>query len=187
MYDYNFFEHYKSKKKTNKDGNGLVSLVFLIGIVVLGVITANSYFQNGLIVKDNLEMSTELALAENVELFSRIESKQTLNIQLKDMSANLIVASSVIDQREVIRIELINNLVLSLPSDAQILNLSIDQGMITLNGVAAQRSAIAEFQKNLRDTGVFPLITVAGINTQEDDFSFDMSITLGGIIDENIN
>jgi Tfp pilus assembly protein PilN len=185
MYDYNFFESYKTKKKTNKSGTGLITATVLLAFVLLAGLTAYTYYQNALILADNIVMSTELALTENVDIFNRIEAKQNLNTQLMDMSTNLTQASTLIEQREVIRMDLMDTLVLALPSDAQILNLSLSDTTISLSGVAAQRSAIAEFEKSLRDTARFERIAISSITTQEEDFSFDMSLMLGGVSNEN--
>lgn len=187
MYDYNFFENYKYNKKSTVNTKGLAPLTFILAMFVLGGVTAYSFYQNGLLLGQNILMTTELALPENVDTFSRIESKQTLKTTLTTISQDLNGAVTMIDQKEVITQDLMDLIVLSLPSDAQILNMSISDNTISINGVAAQRSAVAEFEKNLRDTGVFASVTLSTINTQEEEYNYDLSISLGGVVNENIN
>lgn len=181
MYDYNFFENYKAKKKTQEKGSGLIIITFLVALLIIGGVAGLSFWQNVTLVADNLIMSTELALQENVDTFSKIESKQNLNTTLKEISQNLSGATGVVEQREVIKQELLDMIILSLPSDAELNSMSLTNEVISINGAAAQRSAIAEFQKSLRDTGAFQEVTVTSINTELDEFTFDMSITLGGV------
>lgn len=181
MYDYNFFENYKAKINTQEKKSGVIIVVFLIGLLLIAGVTGFSYFQNSSLANENLDMSTELALQENVDIFNKIETKQSLSTTLSDMLQNLNGATGTVEQREVIQQELFDLIIAALPSDAQINSLAITTDSISINGIAAQRSAIAEFEKSLRDTGVFQEVVISAINTELEEYTFDMSITLGGV------
>lgn len=187
MHDYNFFESYRMKKQ-NKGGssNTFVTLAFLLFFVTLIGIFGYTYYKVDKIDQEILTLNNTIAKTENQELLKRLEDKKALLGQVQVMATDLQAAAQTLDTGNPINQKLLDDIVASLPADAQLVDISYNQDSVALNGKAALRSAIAEYERSLRQVVTANSISVSNITFAEGVYSFGMTISFGGEADESI-
>lgn len=188
MYDYNFFSNYKGKRKPKgTQGGRVLILIFLLTVVVLG----------GLVfwIRDDLKQLNErndglkatIQLPANQELMARFNEKQTLLTELETQVTELSASEVLLVADNRIQQPLIDALVSALPVDAQVNEWVITSEVVSLSGLAAQRSAIAEYQYSLRQVSFVQEVYVSYISSTEEGFNFSMTISIGGDAYENLD
>lgn len=180
MFDYNFFEGYKRKKSRKSTGNKIPIIVFLSFLVILVGIGGFTFFT---LVKTGAEialLSTEINAPENQETLARITEKQNMIVQLQAMNDSLLTAPQTLDQKNPINRLLMDNMFNSLPADVQLTDISFDPTTVSLSGKAGLRSAVAEFEHNLRLVVPESSIAVSDITLSENEYTFSMTMTVGG-------
>ena len=197
MYDYNFLEEYKIKKKKIELGTRILLSVFLLVAIIIGGISAYTYYINDRVKSEITALEKEINKPSYTEDVRRLASKQVLLKSLSETVSVLQVADASLMVEKPINEDLFKTIVLALPSDTQIDNLTVNQEITSLNGVAAQRSAIAEFEKTLREAEWVQDVYVSNIRSNsisgideeitETNYTFDLTIEMGGGMNENIN
>ena len=193
MYDYNFFENYKIKKKKTQPGTGILLVVFLLVVAILGGVSAYTYDVNNGIKDEIQSLEDELNNPNNVELIKRISVKEELLTNITGMVTGLKASNAALMVEEPINAALFETIVLALPADAQINHMTVNQELVTMMGMAAQQSAIAEFEKTLREAELVQdvhVLDISSITVDETDaveYTFSIIIEIGGVTNENIN
>ena len=187
MQDYNFFSSYKTKRKARKGtGTLLMVLTFVLFIFVSGGVIGFKFFQVVRLEAELILLRESLAAVQTGEELMKIEEKQLMLNDLILLKDNL---NSVPDMlaRNPISPNTFADILTSLPADVQLLNITLAQEQIFIDGKAGIQSAIAEFQYTLRQTIAADSISVMSINRIEEEdteeYAFMLAITLGG--DEN--
>ncbi len=186
MYDYNYFESYTSRKKGKAGSNGKIVLVFVLFFLAVGCITGYTYYKKTDLLKEIHVLEKQLETEDNKAVIQSIQDKQALLVQVQQIKNDITNAPIALDEVNNINKELIEAIVNALPSDAQIIDITFDEQTINMNGKAALRSAVAEFEHNLRLALVIPEIKVRTISFDENEYTFDLEIAYGGDENESI-
>lgn len=186
MYDYNYFESYQAKKNT---GNKPV-IIILVFFFALLLLTIGSIIALKVMLKQDIrEMTDLLALEENQVILNRLNDKERLIGQLNAINQDLRNAPTILEGENPINGALLDNIVKSLPADAQLTDISITQDSVVVIGKAALPSAIAEFQHNLRLIIKAEDISVSNIQIEDESegfYTFEMTIYFRRNVDESI-
>lgn len=186
MVDYNFFEGYKTKKKTRSSAVRVVNVIFLVFMISLASYTGWNYWQIGeqLQVLAKLDQDIEEILA--TEDISRINSKQALLEELTQIVEAMEAAGDNITQSSIIDENLLVTIADALPSDLRLSSMTISANSVTINGEGMSKPAIAEFEYNLKQISSFSSIFISNIQKSSDEsYSFGLTFKVGGDDREN--
>lgn len=186
MYDYNYFENYKSKKKSKSGSTLNIVIVFTLFFLIVAGIFGYTQFKKAVLIAEVLVLEHKLSTSDNEALAKTLQDKQDLLDKIKLMKADISNASTTLTEANPINQELIDAIVQSLPSDAQLNDINLDQESLSLSGKAAIGSAVLEYEHNLRLALVTPSIFVKSITFADNEYTFEMSINFGGDAVESI-
>lgn len=180
MYDYNFFENYKVKKRNGSGGTTRSVLIFFLFAFLMGGLIGNLIYQNNKMTSNIHQLNEKLTSKDSLIVIKRINEKKNLLSQLEQIKTDVISSNETMSTSSPINQLLFTNILKSLPSDAQLISMTIDRSMVILNGKAGLRSAIAEFEHSLRLSISATQISVSTIELTESEYTFAMTINFGG-------
>ncbi|MCY6355050.1 PilN domain-containing protein [Clostridium sp. ZS2-4] len=178
MRDYNFFEAFSEDKKSTNLRFVYVGVAtsIIVGIMVIGylytVFTINS-LENEIASKEKILNSKELKTAsQKMEI-----AQKKLNL-LNSYYDAVEKVNKITSDSDMIKTALIKNISNQVPKEVsfQVMNISDN---LTLQGTAANRTSIAEFEYNLKKCGVFDDVYVPSITGDEEgkEYSFNIICT----------
>jgi type IV pilus assembly protein PilN len=184
MNDFNFFEPYVYTK-TN------IFKVRYFVILLLIAMTAVYYFNFSEITRltsENNKLIDDIQVISENGYLTELEVLQVQNDSLKNRINFTVNFEEFISDTYVINNNLFIDLTSRIPEEMYFESWSLTNDSITMEGIAFERTVIAEFEANLRDAG-YKDVFIDAINESTDltpvEYSFTISMSLGGNTNEN--
>lgn len=173
----NFFSPYV---KTDKPSP--IKSVATIFLLVFLLTVASCIFLQGqsLILKKGISDKEDiLAHYDAIQLQDLANTKQKI-ADLTNFQTQMGQIEGAVSEFDKINIKLVQDIFANVPPGVLFKDLSLNRTEIRLLGTANSRPAIAEFQYNLRNSGISNNIKVTNISMENNLFSFSMLVTFSG-------
>lgn len=178
MRDLNFFEDYIEKREFKIDKK--LMYFTLSSFVVLSLISYIIY--NSMIIKQETQMVENLrSTAENTKTVEKVESIKAKEVEVaefKESVDKIKQLDKTLEGRDIIDEQLLDMITSRIPEDLFLTSLSIQGRDIQIVGIANDKWSVAELQKGLEDLPDIEENFVSNISLQEDNYSFNINITL---------
>ncbi len=173
----NFFSPYLKTEKTSPVKP--ISVVFVI--ILLVTIASYIVLQLQVFVLKSQISAKERVLAsmDTVELQYLAETKEKI-ANLTSFQAQMGETEKAISEMDFIKLEFLQKIFTAVPPDVLFQDLATEQTEWRILGTAKTRAAVAEFEYNLRKSGVVNGITVTNISLKETLYEFNMTGTYSG-------
>jgi type IV pilus assembly protein PilN len=181
MRDFNFFEPFISKEKKSEARGVPAKTLAVLLVLVLAAVPAYNFFQLYTLRSEAQALETRLLNDPNYIKLAEVEQKEADLVQYRVQLSNLSRADEAILASEQINERLLFVISGTLPRDLALNAMSINQGTIQVQGVAASKPAIAEMEYNLRQTGEFANIFVPSISENDGLFNFALTFQIGEV------
>lgn len=181
MRDINFFSYYQDKKQEKRDEK----IYFYIAYGILALVILSTFAINTVKIialnKDIKDYSNKLGAAEIQEKLKEAQEISDKIDILSNYESALSDVASAVTKNDIITDDLLNDITGALPSDVSFKDFKIEGYDVTISGVTHSRTAIGEFQHNLRQLSKVKDVQVSEIaksNTVGEDYSFNMTCVL---------
>lgn len=175
--DMNFFAPYQGQKKEEKNQNIYIySIISFLVVVILGSLLWNT--TNIILLNRKINKYTEeLNAPEIMEKIAKCEDIYNKTNILEEYNQGLNSIISSLKTREVVKVELLNKLSSSLPSEVTFKSINITNNEISIQAVSTNREAIGEVQHNLKNIDNIRDVYISGISGTE-AYNFDIKCSL---------
>lgn len=175
--DMNFFAPYQGQKKEEKNQNIYIySIISFLVVVILGSLLWNT--TNIILLNRKINKYTEeLNAPEIMEKIAKWEDIYNKTNILEEYNQGLNSIISSLKTREVVKVELLNKLSSSLPSEVTFNSINITNNEISIQAVSTNREAIGEVQHNLKNIDNIRDVYISGISGTE-TYNFDIKCSL---------
>lgn len=175
--DMNFFAPYQGQKKEEKNQNIYIySIISFLVIVILGSLIWNT--SNIILLDKKIDKYTEeLNAPEIIEKIAKCEDIYNKTSILDEYNKGLNSIISSLKTREVVKVELLNKLSSSLPSEVTFNSINITSSEISIQAVSTNREAIGEVQHNLKNIDNIEDVYISGISGDK-TYNFDIKCSL---------
>lgn len=181
MKDYNFFEGYKIKRVKKTKSNQLVTVLFLISLICYASIICYNYLAMASMEVRMKVLDDEILVLKTSEDLMRVREKEERMIQLREVVINVEAAGDNINTNSLISENLLAVLADTMPSDVNLISMTIVGNDIHLAGTSLMKPAIAEYEYRLRQIDFVEDIFLVGIETDDvDAYTFTMNLVIGG-------
>lgn len=181
MREINFFESYKGQEKEQNNTLVYLLLTFIVIFVcytyISGEIKIRSFENHIADLEQKLndpQMQDQVALSDEVN--------QKLDI-LSQVETGLEEINRAVESRDLVTVNLLNQLSSTLPTEVSFKNLVITNGSVVMSAVSTSRKAIAEVQHNLKELSQIESVYIGSISELgglEGQYSFDLRCVLKG-------
>jgi len=180
MKDFNFFEPYiASTKKKDKKQKKSPILRILVVLFWIAVILVPSYIY-GTIYLDRQaidEMEIELSKPKMKDALQRVQTKRIQINQLNELNEDLFQIDKTLAGTEVLTEYQMQAIVAAIPENIYIDSLEMSGEKVSIFGYGHRRSAIAEFELNIRKSGIFQAVLLESIESVQAPYSYTLIIT----------
>lgn len=175
--DMNFFAPYQGQKKEEKNQNIYIySIISFLVVIILGTLIWNT--TNIILLNKKIEKYTEeLNSPEIVEKIAKWEDIYNKTNILDEYNKGLNSIISSLKTREVVKVELLNKLSSSLPSEVTFNSINVTNTEISIQAVSTSREAIGEVQHNLKNIDNIGDVYISGISGDK-TYNFDIKCSL---------
>ena len=175
--DMNFFAPYQGQKKEEKNQNIYIySIISFLVIVILGSLIWN--ITNIILLNKKIDKYTEeLNAPEIIEKIAKCEDIYNKTSILDEYNQGLNSIISSLKTREIVKVELLNKLSSSLPSEVTFNSINITNSEISIQAVSTNREAIGEVQHNLKNIDNIADVYISGI-AGDKTYNFDIKCSL---------
>ena len=181
MKDLNFFAPYQGKKKEKTNTNMYIyGAAGLVGFAILSTLIFNSaklFLLNRSIKDYTLKL-------EDKEIQTELREAELLNNQIQVLNqydTELSHVAKSVKERDNVSDTLLNEISSTVPSEVSFKNMDVINNTINIQGVATNRTSVAELKHNLSGLTKMQDVYVNSINTQnavEGEYSFDIKCVL---------
>lgn len=185
MQDINFFDHYQRQEQEEKKLGPLAFIIIAASLLVVGsgVLTYQTWNLN----KEISQLESTLAdpkLALEIQraekLARELEALTSLDTQISEVVSG-------IDSRDANISQALLAISSVIPQTITLDQTSLNASLITMTASATTRQAIAEFQYNLKQLGLFSDVYIGTIQPTSGDgsnFNFQIQCQIGGTSNE---
>lgn len=194
--DFNFFQPYLGKEKKQKNKILYISIIFGAMLFISAATTIWNYTQISNTKKEIEQMNKVINSPKSKEILKQGEKLNKKYDILKKYYSGVSSITTNIYKKEIINSDLMNKVSLSLPTSVSFKSMTLNGNTIQIQGVAANRVNIAEFQYNLKQLQEIKDVQVMTINqnynadtvtnVQNGNCNFTLKCTLKDV-DENEN
>ncbi|MEW9925137.1 PilN domain-containing protein [Clostridium butyricum] len=181
MKDLNFFAPYQGKKKEKTNTNMYIyGAAGLVGFVILSTLIFNSaklFLLNRSIKDYTLKL-------EDKEIQTELREAETLNNQIQVLNqydTELSHVAKSVKERDNVSDTLLNEISSTVPSEVSFKNMDVINNTINIQGVATNRTSVAELKHNLSGLTKMQDVYVNSIKDSgavEGEYSFDIKCVL---------
>ncbi len=181
MKDLNFFAPYQGKKKEKTNTNMYIyGAAGLVGVVIIGTLMFNSaklFLLNRSIKDYTLKL-------EDKEIQTELREAETLNNQIQVLNqydTELSHVAKSVKERDNVSDTLLNEISSTVPSEVSFKNMDVINNTINIQGVATNRTSVAELKHNLSGLTKMQNVYVNSIKDSgavEGEYSFDIKCVL---------
>jgi len=189
MGDLNFFSGSIELEKTQRRKRSIILICILIYIGIVG----GMYY---MLTKDAGEIEDNIVslreYANSTEFSTKlmeIKAQKNEYDVLRNYHDAVKAILADFENSGFISTDLLDEINATIPQGIILNNMMFSPGLVVISGEASSRTEVAEFYKNLKDTGIFSDITLGTVNENEDieeeivvdiSYSFDMQCTTKG-------
>lgn len=177
MSQLNFFSPYLKTEKTSPVKP--ISVVFVIILLITVVSYVVLQLQIFVLKSQIAAKERVLASMDTVELQYLADTKEKI-ANLTNFQAQMGQTENAINEKDFIKLEFLQKFFAAVPSDILFQDLVIEQTEWRILGTAKTRAAIAEFEYNLRKSGIVNEIEVTDISLKSFLYEFNMTGTYSG-------
>lgn len=175
--DMNFFAPYQGQKKEEKNKN--IYIYSLIAFMVVVIVGSFIYNTVGILLAKNKisfyeEELSKPEVVEKIKVYEELDRQNTALLSYEKQVEEIIQS---IESRQVVKVEVLNNISGTLPTEVTINGISIEKEKLSIKGIATSRIAIGELENNLRNLNFVERVHVGSIAGQ-DKYTFDISCKL---------
>lgn len=175
MRDFNFFRSYQ-KNKTGKSvafkRYGVAAAAVLVLIMAVSGFNLYRIHQ----IKNHMaEMKTFMANPENLKQYNKYLQENDKLMILTAYYDGVNKINRVIEGQSRINTETVDLLLTTMPEDIMLNSMGLEKESMAFQGVSKSYTAIAEFEHNLRTSGLFSDVFVSNITTN--DFALSSSVS----------
>lgn len=181
MKDLNFFAPYQGKKKEKTNTNMYIyGAAGLVGFVILSTLIFNSaklFLLNRSIKDYTLKL-------EDKEIQTELREAETLNNQIQVLNqydTELSHVAKSVNERDNVSDTLLNEISSTVPSEVSFKNMDVINNTINIQGVATNRTSVAELKHNLSGLTKMQDVYVNSIKDSgavKGEYSFDIKCVL---------
>ncbi|POO86541.1 MULTISPECIES: PilN domain-containing protein [Clostridium] len=181
MKDLNFFAPYQGKKKEKTNTNMYIyGAAGLVGFAILSTLIFNSaklFLLNRSIKDYTLKL-------EDKEIQTELREAETLNNQIQVLNqydTELSHVAKSVKERDNVSDTLLNEISSTVPSEVSFKNMDVINNTINIQGVATNRTSVAELKHNLSGLTKMQDVYVNSIKDSgavEGEYSFDIKCVL---------
>jgi len=183
MRDFNFFSSYIDQNKKSKNNNILIVSSIIILIVSMSGFTVYTNSKIKKVEEEKAKYEEYLNSEKVVKELAKVNEKKTkIEIMKKYYNA---VSDINIEMNEADKINtiLMDRISSKLPTNLFLKSMNIDGINVNIQGVAMNRTSIAELEYNLKELGIFDSVHISNISKESDEtqnFTFALKCTLKG-------
>ena len=177
----NFFSAFIKKKKGSDTPKIIVSVVILI--VAIFIIGTFSYFTIATYINNN-EAQEYRDKLQTEDIKAKVNESNAVNDQIDNLTQydnRITIVNNSISSRDVVTVTLMNQISATIPSEVNIATISIDNTKISIGATASTKTAIAEFQHNLKEIDSIYDVYVGAITGDEGSYVFTVECTFKGV------
>lgn len=181
MKDMNFFSAFIKKKKGSDTPKIIVSVVILI--VAIFIIGTFSYFTIATYINNN-EAQEYRDKLQSEDIKAKVNESNAVNDQIDNLTQydnRITIVNNSISSRDIVTVTLMNQISATIPSEVNIATISIDNTKISIGATAKTKTAIAEFQHNLKEIDSIYDVYVGAISGDEGTYVFNIECTFKGV------
>ena len=181
MKDMNFFSAFIKKKKGSDTPKIIVSVVILI--VAIFIIGTYSYFTIATYINNN-EAQEYRDKLQTEDIKAKVNESNAVNDQIDNLTQydnRITIVNNSISSRDIVTVTLMNQISATIPSEVNIATISIDNTKISIGATAKTKTAIAEFQHNLKEIDSIYDVYVGAISGDEGTYVFNIECTFKGV------
>lgn len=162
--NFNFFRGYGKQHKKVSANRNIIALAMAAIVIFMGAFYGYNLYQMGKLKKEMADMQAFMNEPANLAKYKKYEiAKKQLAI-LTTYHDGVSKINKAIDDHSQIGTEMIDQLQMAMPADLTIQNINLANGSITMQGFCTKRETVAEFQYNLKETGLFDKVFVGTID-----------------------
>ncbi|MGL4952233.1 MAG: PilN domain-containing protein [Culicoidibacterales bacterium] len=184
MQDINFFDHYQlQEEEARKLKPG--AFVVIASILMLGI-SGVLFYQSWQLKNDISELEMVI---NNPEIQVQLKEAQKLEQDLTTLTqienqVNNIVTN--IDKKDANITQYLLEISKVMPKTVTLDQTTLNANLVVMDAQAVTRQAIAEFQHNLKELGIFSDVYISTIQpTSSEGFNFQIQCQIGGSLNEN--
>lgn len=175
MRDFNFFRSYQKHKTGKAVAFVRYGIAAFAVLVLIGAISGFNLYRIYSIKHHMAEMETFMTNPEHIKQYKKyLEENDKLAI-LTSYYDSVNKINRVIEGQSRINTETVDLLLTTMPEDIMLDSMSLNKGQMDFQGVSKSYTAIAEFEYNLRTSGLFSQVFVSNITTNE--FALSSSVS----------
>lgn len=177
----NFFSAFIKKKKGSDTPKIIVSVVILI--VAIFIIGTFSYFTIATYINNN-EAQEYRDKLQSEDIKAKVNESNAVNDQIDNLTQydnRITIVNNSISSRDIVTVTLMNQISATIPSEVNIATISIDNTKISIGATAKTKTAIAEFQHNLKEIDSIYDVYVGAITGDEGTYVFTVECTFKGV------
>lgn len=177
----NFFSAFIKKKKGSDTPKIIVSVVILI--VAIFIIGTFSYFTIATYINNN-EAQEYRDKLQSEDIKAKVNESNAVNDQIDNLTQydnRITIVNNSISSRDIVTVTLMNQISATIPSEVNIATISIDNTKISIGATAKTKTAIAEFQHNLKEIDSIYDVYVGAISGDEGTYVFNIECTFKGV------
>lgn len=175
----NFFSPYIVRTRAGGKKAGVFQgLAIAVILILLGTYGFNWYAISRAI-SETQEMTAFMTEPKNLEAVKKYNETERKYNALKQYNGVLNEITSYVDKRDVINSVLLGDLNGTIPKEVFLQGTNLDIKALDIQGVSQNRTAIAEYQYNLKNLALFKRVFVTSIMTnQSEEGSTDLIFSL---------
>ena len=186
MRDFNFFAPYEQEPKKQTSGSN----VLLIAAAALLALCLAIVIFNSMSLMSLQKSIKDLDAKMNDEAFkAKVSNVQTKQAELASLNADQMFFQEmdvVMDKQNKVNEAGVRLIAEQVPDNLHLTDLSIVEDKIDIKGKAYNKVAVAQFQRNLRETGEFDNLFVSEMVKEEAYYNFSLTLDAKGAdTDEN--
>ena len=181
MKDLNFFKPYLGKNQEKKDEKIYFYIAYgILTLAIVGTLTFN-IVKIILLNKDIKDYNDKLNSSEIQEQLKEAQEISDNIDVLNKYESSLSDVSKAVAKNDIVTDNLLNDICGAIPKDVSFKDFKIEGYTISIKGVTHTRTAIGEFEHNLRELPEIKNVQVDKIaksNTVGEDYSFEITCVL---------
>lgn len=181
MKDMNFFSAFIKKKKGSDTPKIIVSVIILV--VAIFIVGTFSYFTIATYINNN-EAQEYRDKLQTEDIKAKVKESNEVNDQIDNLTQydnRITIVNNAIASRDIVTVTLMNQISATIPSEVNIATISIDNTKVTIGATSSNKTAIAEFQHNLKEIDSIYDVYIGSISGDEGAYVFTAECTFKGV------
>lgn len=168
MRDFNFFRSYQKKRNVASPKLTRYGLIALVAVILVGAVWGVNFYRISQIKNNMKDMQSFMAAPENVAKYKLyLKEKEKLAVLTAYYDAVSKINNS-IENKDQLNTKTLDVLLSTMPSDVMLQTMQLKSSDMAFQGVSKSHAAIAEFEHNLKESGLYSHVLVSNITRTTD-------------------